>query len=160
MLNEDQYVAFRERAKKHLPSTLDSFEFWGRKVGRIRGQVKSKWGEARWYAELSSPKSLHDLIYVGEYDYKYKWDPTKGFNYKLLDILNNMSKFLNFIFYVMIPYKLFFYNVAYLVAIAKNPDCAADIIWSADHASKILMSKKMASIAYEKNEKSRQLPPN
>lgn len=151
MLKDHQYAAFKERSKKHVPSTLKAFEFWGRKIGRIEGQIKSKWGETRWYAKIEAPSSLHDLIYVSDFRVDYKWDPTKGSVYKALDVVNNISKFFSYLLYIFVLYKLFFYNVAYWVAIFKNIDCASDIVWSADYPKKILFGNKMATIVHAKN---------
>lgn len=152
MLDHNQYVKFKNRSKKHMPDTIDSFEFWGRRVGRIGGQIKSKWGEARWYANLDRPSCIYDLINVSE-DHRYKWDPSLSTANAVLDFINNVSKFFGILFYVFVIYKLFFYNVAYWVAILKNRDCTSDIVWSADHPSKILFGKKMAMIVHEQNER-------
>ena len=151
MLKHDEYVKFKDRSKKHMPHTLSSFEFWGRKVGRIDGQIKSKWGEACWYANLDKPNSLYDLIYVDEHRSDYKWDPSISTANAVLDFINNLSKFFGVLFYVFILYKVFFYNVAYWIAIAKNKDCASDIVWSASYPNKIIFGKKIADIVHEKN---------
>lgn len=151
MLKDHEYAAFKERSKRHSSSTLKAFEFWGRRVGRIEGQIKSKWGETRWYAKIEAPSSLHDLVYVGDFEMKYRWDPTKGSKYRALDTINNISKFFSYLLYVFIFYKLFFYNVAYWVAIFKNRDCASDIIWSASYPKKILLGDKVAEIVRRRN---------
>jgi hypothetical protein len=153
MLKDHEYAAFKQRSKKHTRSTLSTIYFWGMKIGRIEGQLKDKWGEVRWYAKLDAPSSIHDLIYVGEFRGKYQWDPTKGIGYKLLDVINNMSKFFSLLLYVFVLYKLFFYNVAYWVAILKNRDCAHDIIWAADYPKKILFSNKMATASHKKSQR-------
>lgn len=155
MIKDDQYIAFKERSKKHMSATLNSFQFWGMRVGRINGQIKSKWGETRWYADLNPPTCLYEIIHVSEFGMRdgYKWDPSKGAVNKSLDVINNMSKFFSIMLYVFALYKLFFYNVAYWVAILKNRDCASDIVWSADHPSKILLGKKYADVVYKRNER-------
>lgn len=152
MMNDKEYIAFRDRSKKHSSATLNALYFWGMKVGRIEGQIKSKWGEIRWYAKLDAPSSIHDLIYVNEFRGKYQWDPTKGIGYKLLDVVNNISKFFSLLLYVFVLYKLFFYNVAYWVAIYKNKDCAHDIVWAADHPKKILFGNRIALASHKKSQ--------
>jgi hypothetical protein len=153
MISDKDYIAFKERSRKHSSSTLKAFEFWGMKVGRIEGQIKSKWGETRWYAKLDAPESLHDIVYVQEFRDKYNWDPTKGQKYRILDIINNMSKFFSIFLYVFVLYKMFFYNVAYWVAIIKNTDCASDIVWSADYPKKILFGNKFANFIHKRNQR-------
>lgn len=150
MLKHDAYVKFKDRSKKHMNTTLNSFEFWGRKVGRIDGQIKSKFGEVRWYANLDRPNSIYEIIHVDEYT-MYRWDPSKSRTNAVLDSINNFSKFFTVLLYMFVLYKLFFYNVAYWVAFFKNRDCAADILYAADYPNKILLGKRAASIAEARN---------
>jgi hypothetical protein len=144
MLKHDEYIAFKQRAKKHIIATLTSFNFWGEQVGRIAGDIKEKFGEARWYADLDRPANIHEIVYL-RYPYRtYNWDPTKGLKFKVLDFLNNMSMMIPFLLYIFVAYRLFFYNVAYWVAFIKNPDCAPDILSSADYPKKILFGRSFA----------------
>jgi len=146
MLKHDQYVFFKERSRRHMIATLRSFEFWGEKIGRIRGDIKEKYGEARWYADLG-PSSLFELINVSA---AYR-QPKESVKFKLLNMLDYISVNLFFLRYFVIFYKLLFYNVAYTVAMLKNPDCAKDIVFSADHPKKILLAKPIiftASVFY------------
>lgn len=154
MMKADEYIDFKNRSRKHMGKTLRSIEFWGSYVGRIGGQSKDKWGEVRWYANLDKPTSIYEVINPN--DRYYKWDPSRSFKYAALDFINNISKFFSILLYVFVLYKLFFYNVAYWVAIAKNPDCASDIVWSADSPRKILFGKKMAMIMHRRNEQKKQ----
>jgi len=153
MLKDNEYVAFKQRSKKHSYTTLKTIYFWGMKIGRIEGQIKEKWGEVRWYAKLDAPSSIHDLIYIGEFRGKYQWDPTKGIGYKLLDVINNMSQFFSLLLYVFVLHRLFFYNVAYWVAIMKNRDCAHDIVWAADYPKKILFGNRIALASHKKSQR-------
>lgn len=155
MIKGDEYIDFRDRSKAHMRSTLAAFEFWGNRVGRINGQIKDKWGEARWYAELGAPSSLYEIVHVNQYPFRdeYKWDPTTSRVNKFLDVLNNSSKLLFFLLYIFALHKLFFYNVAYWVAIAKNPKCASDIVWAAHHPKKIIFGKWFALLIHKLNSK-------
>lgn len=153
MIRGDEYIEFKERAKTHMRSTINSFEFWGRTVGRIDGQIKDKWGEARWYANLDAPKSLYELVCIDGHRSTYRWNPTKGLKFQVLDVVNNMSKFFSILLYVFVLYRLFFYNVAYWVAIAKNPKCASDIVWAADYPKRILFGKQFAAYIHRRNSK-------
>jgi hypothetical protein len=137
MINNKEYVAMRERSRKHLVETLGAFEFWGEKVGRIQGDIKDKWSEARWYADLG-PSSLFELINV---DANYRWQPDKSRLNKFMHMLNLASTNFFIFAYFTILYKLFFYNLAYTIAMVKNPDCAKDIFFSADYTRKIILGK-------------------
>ena len=154
MMKADEYVHFKNRSRKHMSQTLNSFRFWGATIGRIDGDIKDKWGEVRWYANLERPQSIYEVINLNHR--YYGWDPTKSKVNAVLDTINNLSKFFSILLYVFILHRLFFYNVAYWVAIAKNPDCAADIVWAADYPRKILFGKKMAMIMHTRNERKHQ----
>ncbi len=136
-MDQREYLALRDKGRKHMITTLKCFEFWGQRVGRINGDIKNKWSEARWYADLGS-SSLFELLNV---DVVYKSDPDKGFRYRVLDTANRISINLFLFRYMVILYKLFFYNVAYTAAMLKNPEHARDIVLSADHRNKIILAK-------------------
>ena len=159
MLKHDEYIEFKQRSRKHMIKTLDSFEFWGERVGRIRGDIKEKWGEARWYAELG-PSSLFELINV---DSVYTWHPEDSLKHKILNTLNNMSISLILFAYLTIAYKFVFYNIAYISAMAKNPDCARDILLPSDYPKRIVLAKPFIFMVsrYQKLKKSlnRSKPP-
>lgn len=138
MLKHDKYIAFRNRSRKHMLATLNSFHFWGERIGRIDGDIKEKFGETRWYARLDRPSCIYEVIYLpGPYE-NYRWNPTVGVKNKVLDALNNVSSMTPILMYLFLFYRIFFYNVAHWIAFAKNPDCARDIISSSDHPNKII----------------------
>ena len=147
MLKHDEYIKFKARSKKHMLHTLSAFHFWGEKVGRIRGQIKEKFGEVRWYAELRCPDSLIDFFSSRSRWYRLYEDTDKP-KYLVLDVLNNMSKISPLLLHVLFLYSLFFYNVAHWVAFVKNPDCADDILSSADHSEMIVLKKFFIKLGY------------
>ena len=51
-----------EEKTKHIKYTLKSFYFWGNKIGLIGGQIKEKYGECRWYADIYGIKCLHNIF--------------------------------------------------------------------------------------------------
>ena len=130
---------------KHLSFTLKCFRFWGHDVGCIMGDIKEKYGEARWYANIDSIKDLHGIVKSGHY--YFRWDPSQGGVYVLLNILNNWSKFL-FRFWPIrkatFYWKLFFYNVAYWLPMLKYPGQAYEILHAGDCAELIWFGKKYA----------------
>lgn len=146
MLKHDEYIKFKEKARKHLPDTLNSFEFWGERVGRIDGDIKDKWGEARWYANLERPRNLYDILYRPRAYHKYEWSPEKGFKFRVLDIVNNVSSIMIPLMFMFFLYRLLFYNVAYWVAFAKNPDCAKYILSSSDYPRKVILGKQFVKL--------------
>jgi hypothetical protein len=144
VLDHDEYIIFKARARKHMPATLLAFIFWGQVIGRIRGQIKEKFGQATWYADLGVPASLHEIVYSSDRSSRltvYNWDPSKGLFFRILDVINNISKLSPLFLCIFVVHKLFFYNVAHWVAIVKNPDCAMDIVECASHPKKILFKK-------------------
>lgn len=123
-----------EEETKHINPTLDSFRFWGNKIGFIGGQIKSKWGECRWYANLNGITCLHDIFKVGHH--YYRWDPGQGGVYILLDFLNNLSRlFFGFpgVRRLTAKWQILFYNIAYWNAMLKFPDRAYEIICNGDY---------------------------
>ena len=122
---------------KALNSALDVLYFWGNKIGRIGGQMKEKYGEARWYAHICEISKLSDVIYPG-YAY-YQWGAdTKPF-YNVLDQVSSvyMRPFTKLIY----RYQRFMYAFAYRRAITKYPHIAKEIISCADH-EKILFRRE------------------
>ena len=133
---------------KHLDYTFKCFRFWGRNIGRISGDIKEKYGEARWYGSISSINDLHHIVKYGHY--YYRWDPSQGGVYIILDILNNWSKF----FFCLWPirkitlyWKLFFYNIAYWLPMLKYPGQAYEILHAGDYPELIWLGEKYAKWA-------------
>lgn len=146
MMSHDEYISFKQKSRKHMLTTLRCFEFWGERVGRIDGDIKDKWGEPRWYAVLERPRNLYEIIYRPRAYHTYQWSPEKGFKFRLLDIINNMSRLMIPLMFLFLLHRLIFYNVAYWVAIAKNPDCAPYIVSAADYPRRILLGRQFASL--------------
>lgn len=145
MLKHDQYQIFRNKARKHMRQTLDSFEFWGQKIGRIEGDIKEKFNESRWYAYLYRPFCLWDFLNLNRhFKVDYDWRPEKSFKLMCLDIINNMSAFMFYFMFLLYIHKLIFYNVAYWVAMLKNPDCAHYILYASDYPSKVIFGRSFA----------------
>lgn len=119
---------------KHIQPTLNIFTFWGRKIGCIDGQIKSKYSECRWYAYINGIRCLHDMINTK--NYFYKWQPDMGTTYMLLDFINNISVLmfdLPGIKKITTYYKILFYNIAYWSAMLKFPDRAYEIYINASY---------------------------
>lgn len=130
---------------KHTFFAIRCFNFWGKKVGRIGGQVKEKWGEPRWYASLRGFRCLYDVThpnYAG-----YWWSPERGKKEFMLDFINNVSRFY-FNNYIVIKlsiwYQILFYNIAYWIAMLRYPSLAHDVYSNADWPELIFMGSKFA----------------
>lgn len=134
-----------EEKTKHLAYTFKCFRFWGGTVGLIGGQIKEKFGEARWYAGIGCIDSLHSIFKVGHH--YYRWSPEQGTKYIVLNFLDNWSKF----FFRLWPirkltlyWQLLFYNVAYWLPMLKYPGQAYEILTSGGAPELIWGGKKWA----------------
>lgn len=132
-----------EEKTSHLSYTFKCFRFWGSNVGLIMGDMKEKYGEARWSARIAPIQDLHGVIKSGHY--YYRWDPGQGGWYIVLSILNNWSKF----FFRLWPvrkltlyWKMFFYNVAYWLPMLKYPDQAYEILYAGDNPELVWFGDK------------------
>ncbi len=124
---------------KHTFFAIKCFEFWGVKIGRIGGQIKEKWGEPRWYANIGYVDSIHDMYNVG-YHY-YQWSPEQGKIYMMLDFINNMSRFFFRLWPIrklILYWQVLFYNVAYWIAMLRYPKQAHEIYDSSDWGKELI----------------------
>jgi len=126
-------IEWKQRTK-HINPTLESFSFWGNKIGCIGGQIKDKWSECRWYANIIGIECLHDILKTGHV--YYRWNPGEGALDVLLDFINNISRFffsLPGIKRATLYYQILFYNIAYWSAMLKFPDRAYEIFINAEY---------------------------
>lgn len=107
-----------------LYKAVDEMAFWGRKIGRIGGQIKEKWGEIRWYTNIVAPEKLSDLVYPGYY--YYVWSAEKK---PILNVIDQMSiVYMRPLRPLLLAYKRFFYAYAYRKAIRKFPHITEEIL--------------------------------
>lgn len=103
--------------------------FWGRRIGRIGGDMKEKWGELRWYATLGTPERISDILYPGYY--YYQWPADKE---PFLNIIDQISiVYLRPLKPLFKAYKRFFYGYAYRRAVKKFPRVNAEILSCCEH---------------------------
>jgi hypothetical protein len=135
-----------EEKTRHVGYTLKCFRKYGHDIGLIGGQIKEKYGECRWYAQPGSGvHSLHDIFKTGHV--AYRWCPSRGGKYILIDFLNNLSMFY-FSFWPIkkffIYWQLFWYNVAYWLPMLKYPGQAYNILVEGDGPNLIWFGKRYA----------------
>jgi len=147
---------------EHTFYALKSFRFWGNKVGFISGDMKEKWGEPRWSANITGVDNLYKIFNVGYY--YYRWSPEQSPKYFILNTLNNWSMFFFRVWPVWILtlwYQTFFYNVAYWIPMIRHHKkaysiyCEADwkeLLWFAGRYAH-RMGEKYEGLTFPKNRK-------
>lgn len=110
---------------KGLHGAIDILAKWARR-GLIMGQIKEKYGTARWYAYIGG-LSLHTLIYP-----RYIYSQFPKWLWKL-DI-KYIKPVLQFFFEKAFrKYQMWAYNKGYQEAMKTYPHLRAEILCSADH---------------------------
>ena len=112
--------------------------FWGNRIGRIGGQMKEKWGELRWYANIAKPLQLHDIVKHGHV--AFRWSADEHF---FMCWLNNLSKmYMPLISLPFFKYQMFMYGFAYHRACKKYPHIKEEILMCTDHTELLFKSEK------------------
>lgn len=111
--------------------------FWGVKIGRIGGQIKEKWGGIRWYAQISEPDQLHDILKAGHAG--FRWSPNR---HPFMCWLNNLSKSYMFLIGKLVfKYREFMYGFAYYMACRKFPHIKKEILDCVDYPELLFKSE-------------------
>jgi hypothetical protein len=108
---------------KALDLALDELYKWGVVWGRVGGQIKEKWGCARYYANFSDG-TLHSLLYPGSYRIQSPMWFYDNIDYKIIRPIIIYTGLIK----VIHSYQRYFYRLAYKKAIKKYPHIKKEIL--------------------------------
>jgi hypothetical protein len=111
---------------KSLNKAMNDLDFYCRRIGRVGGTLKEKYGSIRFYVDFG-PLSLHNLIYPG---YHYRQFGPKL--YRIDERLETVFKYtgLNTLF---VLWQKFWYKAGYRIALRRYPHIRLEIAASADY---------------------------
>jgi hypothetical protein len=102
--------------------------FYGKQLAGIGGDLKEKYGSIRWYARISKPLSLHDVVKAGHV--AYRWNPL---HHPVLNFIDNLSKFyMPVVGLIIFEYRKLMYGLAYHRACKAFPHIRSEILMDAD----------------------------
>jgi len=144
--SNDRNISHFKRSKVHMHITLRLFNFFAL-LGRIPGQIKSKFYEARWYAFFYDVGVIDLMFPRTSSMVRRNMCGSNVFHHRLLLQFDKYSiVFLRFkpLSFLLKVYMLFFYNLAYLSSMLISPSCAKDIYNSSENKSLILLGNHIS----------------
>ena len=123
---------------KALNGAIDEIYYWGKKVGRIGGDLKEKYGTVRWYTYPTGVYKISELIFPG-YVY-YQWGADRKPYHNIFDQVSSiyMRPFKPLIH----KWKRFFYAFAYNRAVKKFPHIKEEILVCTDYPELLFRSER------------------
>lgn len=151
--SNDRNISHFKRSKVHMSTTLRVFAIFAF-IGRIPGQIKSKYYEAKWYAHFSNIGILDLISPTHAYSMRSNLNRSNHMSSKILLKIDQVSiSFFDFkpIRLMLKLYMLTFYNIAYIASMALSPSCAKDIFKSSEHKKLILMGDAISKSCHRIN---------